>query len=244
VDVPRDRFFVEGRHAVGDVVRLASDDAHKIVDVLRKSDGDRVTIVDSAAQSFVGRVAVERDGVGARLEGKLDTDGVETSRTIVLAQAIPKGRKMDLIVEKATELGIASIVPLESSRAIAGASAHKVERWRKIARSAAQQSGRVHMPGIEAPIPFAAFLERVADFDGALIAWELATEPLREAMSALRGASTLCIIVGPEGGFSHEEAEAAVRAGAKSVSLGRRILRTETAPLVLLSAILYELGEL
>ncbi|MBV8151412.1 MAG: RNA methyltransferase [Candidatus Eremiobacteraeota bacterium] len=163
---------------------------------------------------------------------------------ITLAQAIPKGQKMDVIVEKATELGVARVWPLRSSRAIAEASAHKVARWRKIAESAAAQSGRTVVPAVDETLDFAALCERMQTFDATLFAWELDATPLRTALEATRSAASLLLVIGPEGGFSHDEAAAAVAAGAQPVSLGRRILRTETAALVALAALLYDRGEL
>jgi 16S rRNA (uracil1498-N3)-methyltransferase len=226
------------------VVRFARDDAHKIVDVLRRREGDTVVVVDSAAHEFSASLVLGDGTVSARLGRLLPRDARETRREISLAQAIPRGQKLDFVIEKATELGLARLIPVHSSRSIAGASANKLARWRKLARSAAQQSGRTRVPDVEEPIGLRALLERVPRFDAAVLAWELATRPLREALHALGAARSVLLIVGPEGGFSHAEAEAAVAAGASAVSLGPRILRAETAPLVLLTALLYEGGEL
>ncbi|MBV8602860.1 MAG: 16S rRNA (uracil(1498)-N(3))-methyltransferase, partial [Candidatus Eremiobacteraeota bacterium] len=202
--MPRDRFFVEGRHAVGDAVRLPADDAHKIADVLRMGGGDRIVVVDSAAQSFEAVIEANprRGAVVARLESALAAAQVESSKTLVLAQAIPKGTKMDSIVEKATELGVARIIPLHTSRTIADASAHKLERWRKIARAAAQQSGRTHVPDVDEPLALQTLLGTLSGYALALFAWELGGVPLRDALRARGDAHSILAIVGPEGGFS------------------------------------------
>ena len=223
---------------------LSKDDAHKIVDVLRKRAGGSIVIVDSAAQEFVATLDVDRGDVRARLVESIPHARAESSREIVLAQAIPKGQKLDYVVEKATELGVTRVIPVRSSRSVAGASENKLTRWRNLARSAAQQSGRTRIPEIDAPFDFAAIVAEIRNFDAAVFAWELAREPLRATLQAVGEARSILLIVGPEGGFSHEEAEAAIAAGAHPVSLGARILRTETAPLVLISAVLYEGGEL
>ncbi|MBV8601298.1 MAG: RNA methyltransferase, partial [Candidatus Eremiobacteraeota bacterium] len=114
----------------------------------------------------------------------------------------------------------------------------------KIARAAAQQSGRTHVPDIDEPLAFQTLLGTLSGYALALFAWELGGVPLREALRARGDAHSILAIVGPEGGFSTAEAEAAEAAGARRVSLGRRILRTETAGPVILTAVLYEGGEL
>lgn len=215
--------------------------------MLRKHSGDRVVVVDSAARAFAASLVLDGGKVAARLEHRLPS-ATQSRLILTLAQAVPKGQKLDFVVEKATELGLARLVPLHTSRSIGQVSPGKLDRWRKLARSAAQQSGRDSIPEIDAPVTFDAFVGRISGFDAALFAWELATQPLREALretiSPLGPSSNVVAIVGPEGGFSHAEAEAAIRAGARAVSLGPRILRTETAPLVILTALLYESGEL
>jgi 16S rRNA (uracil1498-N3)-methyltransferase len=205
--------------------------------------GEGMVIVDSAAHVFAASLMLDGARAAARLEELMPSSN-ETRLRITLAQAVPKGQKLDFVVEKATELGIASLIPLQTSRTIGGVSERKLERWRKLARSAAQQSGRSSLPDVEPPQDFASLVARIREFDAALFAWELAAKPLREALRELPAAGNVLAIVGPEGGFSHAEAEAAVEAGAHAVSLGSRILRTETAPLVLLTALLYESGEL
>ena len=245
MESPRDRFFVEGRHDPNDLVELAPDDARKIVTVLRKVAGDRIVIVDSAAQQFVATIELAGAEVRARLAEKpLEGRPVESAREIALAQAIPKGQKMDFVIEKATELGISRLIPVRSARSIADASAAKLARWQKIAKSAAQQSGRTRVPQVEDAVGFDALVTRIGSFDATLFAWELGGAALRATLEEMRAARSILLVIGPEGGFSHAEAEAAIAVGAQAVSLGSRILRTETAALVALTAILYEGGEL
>jgi 16S rRNA (uracil1498-N3)-methyltransferase len=209
-------------------------------------DGDPVEIFDSAGNAFAARLAVDNRLVRAHLERQVRV-AEAPAFAFTLAQALPKGQKMDFIVEKTTELGVARIVPFASRRAVALApgEAH-VERWRRLAKAAAQQCGRPDVPAVEAPVAFEALLPQFADYDVVLVAWEAAeTRPLRETLaSQVARASRIMAIVGPEGGFAHDEADAAVAAGARPVSLGKRILRTETAGFVLLAALLYERGEL
>lgn len=201
-------------------------------------------VVDSGAQEFVATLDVDRGNVRARLVELLPQAARESARQIVLAQAIPKGQKLDYVIEKVTELGVTRILPVRTERSVAEASENKLVRWRNIARSAAQQSGRTRVPEIDAPVDFAAVVAEIREFDAAIFAWELARAPLRTVLAGIGEAQRVLLIVGPEGGFSHDEAEAAIAAGAHPVSLGPRILRTETAPLVLVTALLYEGGEL
>jgi 16S rRNA (uracil1498-N3)-methyltransferase len=243
----RDRFFVEGVHAVGDRVAFAPDDARKLALVLRKRSGDRVQVVDSGGIAYAATLDVDGRDVAATLDGRLDRAGVETALAVTIAQAVPKGQKMDLVVEKATELGAFGIVPVRSARVVGhDTSPGKVERWRRIAKSAAQQSGRVRVPQVADVHDWAELLATFPTYDRVYVPWELAEPaPLRDVFEReLDGAGSVLVVIGPEGGFAADEVERARDAGAHPISLGRRILRTETAALVVLSAILYARGEL
>jgi 16S rRNA (uracil1498-N3)-methyltransferase len=235
------RFFVEGRHGAGDVVTLEGTDAHKVVHVLRMRDGDAVEVIDSAAQRFNASITIDGRAVRATLHA-LSHAAVQTPAHVTIAQGIPKGQKMDFVVEKLTELGAAAIVPLQSERTIVSdVSPNKLLRWRRLAKTAAQQCGRADIPEIRDPISFDALLRTFESYDCVLLPWELADDtPLRERLPALLAdARKLLVLIGPEGGFSHAEAEAAERSGAELISLGPRILRTETAGLVALAVIGY-----
>jgi 16S rRNA (uracil1498-N3)-methyltransferase len=243
----RDRFFVEGVHAVGDRVGFAPDDARKLVTVLRKRSGERVVVVDSGGALYAATLEVDGRAVAATLDGRLDRGEAEPSLQVTLAQAVPKGQKMDFVVEKATELGAHAIVPVRSARVIGhDTSPAKVERWRRIARSAAQQSGRVRVPDVAEVIEWEALLSTFPRYDRVYVPWELAEPlPLREVFeSDARDACSVLVVIGPEGGFAEEEVARARGAGARAISLGRRILRTETAALVVLSALFYARGEI
>jgi len=227
-------------------VAIPDGDARKLAVVLRLGEGDALTVVDSAARSYSATLARRADGWAARLDAD-ETIPLPCELEIVLAQGVPKGAKMDFVVEKATELGIARIVPFTSAHSVtADARAGKVERWRRLAETAARQCGRVDVPGVTEPCPFAAMLAMIGGCDRAIVAWE-ATEPaaLRERLpELLAGVRSVAIVVGPEGGLSHAEADLATAAGATLVSLGRRILRTETAGLVTIAALRYAAGDL
>ena len=242
----RDRFFVAGVHALGESVAFAADDARKIATVLRGRTGDRVQVGDSAGSAFSASIDVNGAAVVATLDERIERGARESNVRLTVAQAIPKGQKMDLIVEKATELGVASIVPLRSDRVVGERTGeHKVERWQRMAKTAAQQCGRSVIPTVA---PIASWDELIATFgtyDRVYVPWELAdVHPLRDTFEtdAPRIASAL-FVIGPEGGFSSHEVERATAAGAVALSLGTRILRTETVALAILAAFAYARGE-
>ncbi len=240
------RFFVSGVHAPGDVVALANDDARKLIVVLRRTTGAPLEVIDSAGRAFAASLVV--DGLLAR--AALDRAIAEPPRTtlrVTLAQGIPKGQKMDFVVEKATELGVARITPFTSERTVGdGARDGKLERWRRLAKSAAQQCGRGDVPAVDAPVGFDELSAGFAAYDVALVPWELdAGPPLRDVLPALiAGARDAVVVIGPEGGLAHAEVDAARAGGARVISLGSRIFRTETAGLVACSALLYASGDL
>ncbi len=146
------RFFVEGVHAIGDVVDLSGADARKLLVVLRGQAGDPLEICDSGGNTFAASLVADDVGVAARLEERR-SEAVEASREIVLYQSVPKGAKMDFVIEKATELGVARIVPVMTERTIGAASGDaKIDRWNRLARTAAAQCGRSRVPIVDEPV--------------------------------------------------------------------------------------------
>ena len=243
----RDRFFVEGVHALGARIALAADDARKIATVLRGKTGDRVQIVDSGGSAFSASIDVTGTFVTVTLDATLDRGARESAVALTLAQGIPKGSKMDLIVEKAVELGAAAIVPLRSDRVVGERTGdHKSERWQRIAKTAAQQCGRTVIPRIAPIATWDDLIATFASYDRVYLPWELAdVTPLRDTFEAdAPQIVSALFVIGPEGGFSSSEADRAIAAGAIPISLGTRILRTETVALVVLTAFAYARGEL
>ena len=243
----RDRFFVEGVYALGASVAFATDDARKIATVLRGRSGDRVQVVDSSGSSFAASIDVSGTTVTATLDERIERGVRESAVRLAVAQAIPKGQKMDLIVEKATELGVTAIVPLRSDRVVGERTGeHKIERWQRLAKTAAQQCGRSVIPSVAPIATWDELLATFGSYDRVYIPWELAdVQPLRATFDAdAPQIASALFVIGPEGGFSAHEVERAVAAGAIAVSLGTRILRTETVALVILTAFAYARGEL
>jgi 16S rRNA (uracil1498-N3)-methyltransferase len=238
------RFFIEGTLELGASRELFPSDARKVVLVLRKRSGDAIEVVDSAGRTYRAELTI--DGTVVRAKAlELLAEPREAPIELTIAQGLPKGQKMDYVVEKATELGVAALIPLQSERVV-GTRDGKLDRWRRIARAAAQQSGRTRIPAIMPVHRWPELIERFGEFDRVLMPWEIAEpRPLAETLPGIvAGAHRVLAVIGPEGGFGHDEARAAIAAGAHPISLGRRILRTETAGLVLAAALLYELRAL
>jgi 16S rRNA (uracil1498-N3)-methyltransferase len=235
------RFFMEGTGEAGSVIEIDGTDAHKIAHVLRLSTGDRIEIIDSTATEFDASIETIGRSVRATLrEKRSPRQMMPASLSIDVAQAVPKGSRMDFVVEKGTELGARTFIPFFCERTIArDVGEEKLARWRRLARTAAQQSGRREVPQVCEPQSYDALLATFDDYDVVLFAWELAPpQALRETLlSALPERAGVLAVVGPEGGFTHSEAEAAFERGAVAISLGPRILRTDTAAMALLAVI-------
>jgi len=215
-----------------------------LVVVLRAQHGDLVVVVDSSGRAFDARVGRDGQRVSAVVQGERASPRTR-SLELVLAQAVPKGAKMDYVIEKATEMGVARVVPFFSERTIGvGARSGKLERWRRVAKSASAQCGRNDVPHIEDVRSFDDLLASFAGYDRAIVPWELAEPvPLRERLPGLlEGVRRVVVAIGPEGGLSHDEAGRADAAGGQLVSLGARILRTETAGLVACAIVTYASG--
>ncbi|MFZ0681596.1 MAG: RsmE family RNA methyltransferase, partial [Candidatus Cybelea sp.] len=212
------RFFVEGAKEIGATVEIGGTDAHKIANVLRLSAGDRIVVIDSAARTFTAAIATVGRIVRATIEEEIFDDRAPSAvLRIDVAQAVPKGRRMDFVIEKGSELGVETFLPFYCERSVSrDVGAEKAARWQRIARGAAQQCGRKSVPAVVDPMPYATLLERFGEYDAVLFAWELATPaPLpRRLAEALPASGRVLVVVGPEGGFTHAEAELAQSRGA------------------------------
>jgi len=234
------RFFVDGIYEEGATVALERGDAHKIIHVLRLEPGAGIRVIDSSGSEFKAIITGDAHPMLAQIGPRVMRDADASPVQLTLAQAIPKAQKMDFVVEKASELGVTVLLPFTSERTIVrDFSANKIERWRRIAKSSAEQSGRRQILDVADPLEFPQLLERFAAYDAVLFPWEASEPaPLRDSLPpALNGAHRVLAVIGPEGGFSHDEASAAADAGASVISLGRRILRTETAGLYIAAVV-------
>ena len=239
------RFFVDGPPEDGMLV-LRGEDAHHAGRVLRLRPGEAVTLCDGRGTDYDCTVeTVEKDAVACRVQDSHPAD-TEPKQRLTLYMALPKGDKMEFIVQKAVELGASEIVPYLSKNCVSrpDKTDKKVERWRKIAVEAAKQCGRGVLPTVHAVVPAAEAVRLAAQAETALFLYENEKQTgLRDALAGGVG-KTVSLMVGPEGGFAPEEAAAAKDAGLVSVSLGTRILRCETAPVAALAAVLYAGGNM
>jgi 16S rRNA (uracil1498-N3)-methyltransferase len=246
------RFFVPRDAFSGDEVHLEGELAHRISRVLRLQPGDAVVLLDGGDLEYeirlekVGPRSVTGTVVGRR------PGQPERSVRLVLYQSLVKGERFDWVLEKGTELGVAAFAPLVSRRNVRQPMPERSgrpERWRRVVREAAEQCGRSVLPDLLPAQSLAKALSGAADLR--LLPWEdeealgLATA-LRDGRPTLEAVErpTVAVFIGPEGGFTVEEVALAREAGAQVVSLGRHILRSETAGIVAVAAVLYEMGEL
>jgi len=229
------RFAIDRPAAVGDVVTLTGDEA-KHARVRRVAVGEAVALFDEAGHSCVAEVTgVTRDGVAVRVTAVQPANAGESPLALTLAIGLLKADKLDWVIEKATELGVARVQPFASAHTLAQPSASRQARWQQIARSAAKQSGRSIVPAVAPPCNFTDVLTAAAT--RLLLAEHGETVPL--AAAAVRTSvkshvdapprTPLVLIVGAEGGFAAAELDTARAAGVHLITLGPRILRAETA---------------
>ncbi|OGF46789.1 MAG: hypothetical protein A2231_08200 [Candidatus Firestonebacteria bacterium RIFOXYA2_FULL_40_8] len=239
------RFFVDPKKIEGDTVEITGSDVKHIRDVLRMKAGDKIIAVDgSSTELTVVLTELSEEQIIGKIERR-DTPLKEPAVRITLAQSVPKADKMELIIKMCTELGVYEFVPVTSERVIVqGDFSKKIERWQRISEEAAKQSGRTIVPMIRPAEKFVTLLSRLDEWDKAIMPWEVHKEETID--KTLQGAAPKKIIlfIGPEGGYSYDEAEAAKIKGTALVTLGARILRVETAAPVAVTLIMNQLNEL
>lgn len=256
--MPAGRFLIQGSVlATGGELELPAELAHQARDVLRLAPGDTLRLLDGAGGEYpAALVVVERKRVVVRL-GTRAEGHAEPAARVVLYQGMLKAAKFEWVLQKGTELGVAAFVPLVSARAVAAAAAEeageaKWRRWQSIIVEALEQCGGCWLPELRVPQPLAGALAELPPGAVALIPWEgERVTPLRAALAAAIGQAgappqprEVRLFIGPEGGFAAGEVALAARAGAIPVSLGPRILRSETAAVVAAALTLDALGEL
>jgi 16S rRNA (uracil1498-N3)-methyltransferase len=204
------------------MLELPAGEAHHVLKVLRARSGDQVEVVDDAGRLFVAELCGGREAVV--LEELSAPDGADVE--VSLFQAVPKGGRMDLVVEKATEVGATSIVPILTERGVVNPRGGKVGRWRRVAEAAARQALRLHVPEVTEPVRFADAVSRAGE-RGVLLHTVPGLDPIESVVD-----SSACLFVGPEGGWSEGELRLAEEAGIVLGGLGPYRLRSETAGIV------------
>ena len=222
---------------------ITGEQARYLSLVHRINPGEQLIIFDGLGNRYICKILHSRKKEVIVEQMKKEPYSAESPIAITLAQGIAKGNKMDLIIQKSTELGVKKIIPLITRRTQIRHT-DKTDRWRKIALSASQQSGRGKIPDITEPVNFKEFLEKQEADRGIILSEEEKERNLKKTLNDFHGITRITLLVGPEGGFSKEEKSTAIQKGFVSVSLGPRILRTETAPITALSIIQYELGDM
>lgn len=243
------RFFIPKQNIQDKKGTVTGQELEHLRKVLRLRPGDRVTLFDDEGWEHEGIIQFYTAKSGEIEIVKSYRPARESSLDITLAQALSKGEKMDWVVEKATELGVRTIVPFLSSHTVPRLDSKKMEgrqtRWKKIALSAAKQSGRTRIPEILAVSDFTDLVRRPWACELKLLFWEKESlQSLTQIREERAHLDSLLLVIGPEGGFSPDEASEAMRHGFKSIRLGRRILRTETAALAALSLVQFLWGDM
>jgi 16S rRNA (uracil1498-N3)-methyltransferase len=231
----------------GDTVVLGKEDSHHLLRVMRAQPGELFTVLAGGIEHGCRLTSVADARAVGEVLSRHPAAGEPPVR-VTLLQGLAKGDKLETVIQHGTEIGMAEFVPVATSRAVVkldpARAAERVERWQRIAREAAEQCRRGAVPQVSPVISWKQAVARSPEFDLALVPWEEGGEPLKAVLAAAVGVKSVAVFIGPEGGLSPEEVALAKQHGARAVTLGPRILRTETAGLVAAAAILHVLGDL
>lgn len=240
-------FFVTPSQVKDGEIWIEGTDVNHIKNVLRMKEGEELQISDGSGITYLCTLtSATGEKVCAAIKEEMQRD-TELPSKIYLFQGLPKADKMELIIQKAVELGAYEVIPVSTKRAVVKLddkkAGKKVERWNSIAESGAKQSGRNVIPKVTEVMSFKNALEYAKELDVLFIPYELAEgmEETRELIGQIQPGQSVGIFIGPEGGFEVSEVESAIEYGAKPITLGKRILRTETAGLTMLSILMYHL---
>ena len=241
-------FFIDESALHGDELLVGGEVAHHIGHVLRLRPGEAVRFSDGAARYYEGTIAeVTKKTVRVALSGDRPIDD-EAKLEVTLIQCLPRGDKLEQVLQKTTELGVKRVIPVESDNSqirLKDKKAEKRERWQKIVAAAAEQCGRGIVPRVETACSLREAMALLDDRTEVIFCYERENQTgLKTALAKIKGTGTkVALVIGPEGGFSETEAAFLADSGARCVTLGRRILRTETAGPAVLAALMYEFGE-
>lgn len=235
------RYFLSPQQFGKNHVQIVGDDVHHIVRVMRMRVGDELICSDGWGRDVLARITrILPDEVQAEILAEMKEQR-ELPVEVAVAQALPKGDKMDWVIQKGTELGASSFIPFHASRSVVQLDGKKAEkrllRWQKIAKEAAEQAHRSILPQVHAPTTWHECLSLARDYPLRLMANEMEDSARLSHLLPPQCPPRLFLLIGPEGGWTEEEVSQAQEAGFLSVSLGKRILRTETAALYVLSAL-------
>ena len=241
------KFFIHENQLKDDIIEILGEDVNHISNVLRlKKDDNVIVCTKESGKSYIASILeFTKQNVKCKIIDKI-SETVESNVNVDIYQGLPKADKMEYIIQKATEIGVRNIYPVAMERSIvkidSKSEIKKIERWQKIAEVAAKQSKRDKIPKIENIINIENICKNIPKYDIILIAYENEEKiSLKEVLKKLKNEQlNIGVVIGPEGGISQNEVDKLCENGAKCVTLGKRILRTETAALVVLSDIIYE----
>lgn len=244
------QFFVEPGQILGKEICITGSDVNHIKNVLRMKPGEEISVSNGVdgKEYRCGIVSLEADVIRCELRF-VKEDGLELPARVHLFQGLPKADKMELIIQKLVELGVYEIIPVACKRCVVKLddkkAASRITRWQGIAEAAAKQSKRRIVPKVTEVMTFGQALQYAADMDVKLIPYELAEgmAQTKALMEEMKPGQDIAVFIGPEGGFEESEVEKAGAIGASPITLGRRILRTETAGLTVMAWIMYRLEE-
>ena len=243
------RFFVKEDQIGEHKIHITGGDVNHIKNVLRLKTGDEVCVSDGGIYEYHCEILEFPEGeVLLEIHYKQEKN-LELSSRVYLFQGIPKSDKMDIIVQKAVELGVYQIIPVAMKRCVVRLDSKKEEnrrkRWNSISESAAKQAGRMIIPEVRPVMTFESAVKYAADCDVRLMPYEMASgmKETKELLTGIQAGQSIAVFIGPEGGFAEEEAELARKSGMKMITLGKRILRTETAGMTTLSILMFLLEE-
>lgn len=243
------RFFVKPEAVSNENIVITGGDVNHISNVLRMKIGENILISDGNDRDYQCEITeITKEAVVARI---VDVHGVRTELPgkIYLFQGLPKSDKMELIIQKAVELGAYEIIPVATKRSVVKLDSkketNKVKRWNMISESAAKQSKRMIIPKVTNVASFSKALEMAGELDIVLIPYEEAVDMknTKKILADVSRESSIGVFIGPEGGFAKEEVELAKEQGAMEITLGKRILRTETAGMTVLSLLMFMMEE-
>lgn len=243
-------FFVEPSQISENEVVIVGNDVNHIKNVLRMRPGEELSVSNGVdnREYRCGIEEISEDRILCRLRF-VKEDGMELPSKVYLFQGLPKADKMELIIQKAVELGVYEIIPVSTKRAVVKLDEKKAKtkaaRWQTIAEAAAKQSKRRVVPEVKNVMTMKQAVEYAETMDVKLIPYELADgmQETKKRIASLQAGQTIAVFIGPEGGFEESEIEAAVRAGICPITMGKRILRTETAGFTILAWIMYQLED-
>lgn len=240
-------FYIKNNQIKDDVIKIIGDDVNHIKNVLRYKNGDELQVCDETGTRYITKInAFENDEVILKI-CEITNVSTELDVKITLVQGLPKSDKMDFIIQKCTELGVSEIIPVITERTIVKIDEKnenkKLERWQRIGVEAAKQSRRQVIPQVEKIVNLENFVENLSKYDIVIVPYECEDEyTLKMALNETKhNVKNIAIVIGPEGGFSEKDIEILrTYSNVKEVSLGKRILRTETAGIATLSMLVYE----